>query len=165
LFHESGTLAVDEEPQRLAALVGDLDEPVLICGHSHIAWQQEANRRLVVNPGSVGAPINGDPRAQYALLTWEADHWQADLRSVSYDVLQIRRAFEHTGLLEEGGSFARACLLGIETGLNVPGDLLLHVRREAGVQDDGAGQVLPDEVWGRAAATFAWHKYRPWSAA
>jgi predicted phosphodiesterase len=45
-----------------------VSENVLICGHSHIPWQYESVGRLALNPGSVGAPVDGDIRAHYMLL-------------------------------------------------------------------------------------------------
>lgn len=148
------------DPQPLARLVAGVDEPLLICGHSHIAWQQQAGRCLVVNPGSVGAPINGDWLGQYALLTWEGGGWQVALRAVAYDRAQMWAQAEASGFLASGGAFARACLLGSEVGRNVPGFLVDHAVRLA----DDAGYTwddMPEEVWEEAAATFDWAAFAP----
>jgi hypothetical protein len=132
------------------------DEPVLICGHSHIAWSQELDVRLAVNPGSVGIPINGDRRAQYALLTWDGGRWKAEHRAIDYDRDRIRTAYVESGILALEGAFARAQLRAIETGQNVPGWLVSHCRRhatEAGIPRSGA---IPDAVWDQAVAAFDW---------
>lgn len=158
LFRRAGIRRRD--PQPLARLVADVAEPLLVCGHSHIAWQQQAGDCLVVNPGSVGAPINGDWRAQYALLTWCRGRWQAELRAVAYDRAQMWAGADESGFLALGGAFARACLVGSETGLNVPGFLVDHSMRLAA----GAGYTwndMPEEVWERAAATFDWAAFSP----
>jgi len=42
--------------------------PVLVCGHSHIPFARRVGGTLVVNCGSVGRPVDGDPRACLALL-------------------------------------------------------------------------------------------------
>jgi predicted phosphodiesterase len=42
------------------------------------------DRRLILNPGSVGQPRDGDPRASYALLDMDAMTWS--FRRVSYPV-------------------------------------------------------------------------------
>lgn len=134
-------------------------EPLFICGHTHIGWILRQNGRLALNPGSTGAPINGDWRAHYALLNWDGTHWQAELRVVPYDLALARRAYETTGLLDEGGAFVRACLLNSETGLNVAWFFIYHVMtlaREAGVSiEDG----FPDEVWFEAERSFDWKYY------
>lgn len=133
-----------------------MDEPVLICGHSHIAWNYERNGRLVLNPGSIGGPINGDWRAQYAWLTWRDGCWQAEQRFIEYDIARERAAYIESGLLEEGGGMARALLLNAETGRNIARGLLKHAYRltaDAGFPDH---DVVPDAIWDRAVATFDW---------
>ncbi len=49
-------------------LGGALPPPVLVCGHSHIPFVRRVGGTLVVNCGSVGRPVDGDPRACLALL-------------------------------------------------------------------------------------------------
>lgn len=46
-------------------------------------------RRLIINPGSVGQPRDGDPRAAYALLDSEKMSWEA--RRVHYDIEETQR--------------------------------------------------------------------------
>jgi hypothetical protein len=67
---------------------------------------------------------------------------------------------EESGFLASGGAFARACLLGNQAGLNVPGALVAHSIRLAA----GAGHTwndMPEEVWEQAVATFDWAAYAP----
>lgn len=65
-------------------------------GHIHIAYEREFGNKLLVNPGSVGLPFDGDQRASYATLTVEGDRWRAALRRVPYDtaaaVAELRRS-------------------------------------------------------------------------
>jgi len=69
----------------------------LFCGHTHLPMKKEINRTLVVNPGSVGLPSDGDPRAAYAV--WEDG--QVTLRRVTYDIEETIRAFAGLGLTPE----------------------------------------------------------------
>jgi len=112
-FRKAGLLPPGRDPVKLDQALVQVKESGLVCGHSHIPWKQEQHGRLVLNPGSVGAPINGDVRAQYALLTWGDGRWQAEHRAIAYDLDLVRAAFSESGLLEEGGAFARAWLLVI----------------------------------------------------
>jgi putative phosphoesterase len=134
-----------------------VQEPVLICGHSHISWHTRRDGRLVLNPGSIGGPINGDPRAQYALLTWRDKRWRAEQRFVEYDSARERAAYIESGLLDEGGGMAHAFLLNAETGCNIARGLLSRAYRlaaDAGFPDCA---VVPDDIWDRAIATFDWN--------
>jgi len=62
-----------EKSQEARLLLPNLDEPINLEG-----------RRLILNPGSVGQPRDGDPRASYGILDTEAQTWQA--RRVPYPV-------------------------------------------------------------------------------
>lgn len=55
-----------------------------------------ARRRWLVNPGSVGQPRDGDPRAAYAL--WRPATGELQTRRVPYDVEETARAVERAGL-------------------------------------------------------------------
>jgi predicted phosphodiesterase len=60
---------VDSRPQRWAEVFAGVDEQVrtVVCGHTHMPFVRLADRRLVVNPGSVGMPYGG-AGAHWALL-------------------------------------------------------------------------------------------------
>jgi predicted phosphodiesterase len=152
-------LPPDRAPLSLDAVLAQIAEPVLACGHTHIPWQQEQVRGLVFNPGAVCGPLNGDTRAQYALLTWQDHHWSVEHRAIPYDLDWIRTAFRASGLLTEGGALARAFLLSIETGQNVGTYLLAHAHRLAAEAGCEGCDVVPDAIWEQAAATFEWEAY------
>jgi diadenosine tetraphosphatase ApaH/serine/threonine PP2A family protein phosphatase len=54
--------------------------------------------RALLNPGSVGQPRDGDPRAAYLLLDLQAR--RATYRRVEYDVKQTQREMRDAGLPE-----------------------------------------------------------------
>lgn len=70
----------------------------LALGHTHVQGARSVDDRLVVNPGSVGQPRDGDPDAAYAVL--DADAREVDLRRVGYDVDRVAAAVEREGLPE-----------------------------------------------------------------
>jgi len=143
----------------LSAVWQGVEESVFICGHTHIGWVEEKDGRLALNPGSVGAPINGDWRAQYALLHWNGVEWKPELRAVPYDLDALRRAYESTGFRQAGGAFARAFLLTDETGLNVAWFLVVHVMQLAEDMNVDISDGFPDELWSEAVRTFDWQSY------
>lgn len=51
-------------------------------GHTHQQFQINLGATTVVNPGSVGQPRDGDPRASYAIL----ENGNVELKRVEYDV-------------------------------------------------------------------------------
>jgi len=52
--------------------------------------------RVIINPGSVGQPRDGDSRASYAIL--DLERFTVEFRRVSYDLAQVRRRFDSRGL-------------------------------------------------------------------
>ncbi|HEY7719019.1 MAG TPA: metallophosphoesterase family protein [Pedococcus sp.] len=60
---------VDTRLERWAEVFADLPESVrtVVCGHTHMPFARLVDRRLVVNPGSVGMPY-GRPGGAWALL-------------------------------------------------------------------------------------------------
>jgi diadenosine tetraphosphatase ApaH/serine/threonine PP2A family protein phosphatase len=63
-------------------LLAGVTAPVLVFGHSHLQFQRRTDGRLLVNPGSVGMPLDGDRRAAYAL--WHGGD-ELEPRRVEYD--------------------------------------------------------------------------------
>jgi putative phosphoesterase len=64
------------------AMLSEAEQQVIVFGHSHLQFRREAHGRLLVNPGSVGIPFDGDRRAAYAL--WRGNN-EFELRRVEYD--------------------------------------------------------------------------------
>jgi predicted phosphodiesterase len=55
----------------LEAKVGGVRPDVLVCGHTHIPFVKRIDGVLIVNCGSAGHPVDGDPRPAYALVRTE----------------------------------------------------------------------------------------------
>ncbi|MEZ6066462.1 MAG: metallophosphoesterase family protein [Planctomycetaceae bacterium] len=64
--------------ERLRGVEADL----VLVGHTHQQFEIEVDGCRVVNPGSVGQPRDGDPRAAYAIL----EDGQITMKRVEYDV-------------------------------------------------------------------------------
>ncbi len=83
------------------------EEDVLVLGHTHVQHHERYDEGIVMNPGSVGQPRDGDPRAAYAVIDLEG--WSVTDHRVSYDIERVQEAVERAGLpgrigsrLEEG---------------------------------------------------------------
>jgi predicted phosphodiesterase len=74
---------VDSAMSRWSEVLSTLDETVstVVCGHTHMPFVRLADRRLVVNPGSVGMPYGG-AGAHWALL----DRGGVTLRRAEFDL-------------------------------------------------------------------------------
>jgi predicted phosphodiesterase len=76
------SFAPDAQPDEERLLAGEKQRAILF-GHSHKQFNRAGpSETLLVNPGSVGAPLDGDPRAAWALYA----QGEIALRRTAYDV-------------------------------------------------------------------------------
>ena len=72
-----------EDDERDAELLDGVDARRVLFGHTHLPFARtSAGGVELVNPGSVGMPFDGDPRAAYALLDGDG---RLSHRRVEYD--------------------------------------------------------------------------------
>ncbi len=96
----------------------DASTPIALVGHTHVPVRYSrtvaggvrmappvygepislAGSRTIVNPGSVGQPRDGDPRAAYALLDTETLTWE--YRRVAYPIGETQQRMREHGLPE-----------------------------------------------------------------
>jgi diadenosine tetraphosphatase ApaH/serine/threonine PP2A family protein phosphatase len=120
LYHASGRDPIWEYVLSDEAALATLEiaaSPLVLVGHSHVALRvvQSSGEldgglaaagteveldgvRALLNPGSVGQPRDGDPRAAYLLLDLDAN--QASFRRVDYDIERTQREIRDAGLPE-----------------------------------------------------------------
>ncbi|MDB2236726.1 metallophosphoesterase family protein [Halorubrum ezzemoulense] len=77
--------------------MGEYDGIVL--GHTHVQGVRKVAGGFVCNPGSVGQPRDGDPRAGYAVLDTTADGADAvETHRVEYDIDSVAEAVREADL-------------------------------------------------------------------
>lgn len=89
-------LAGDADEADWRAAVGELAEREawLFVGHTHRPFVRRVGRLTVVNPGSLGMPVDGDPRGCYAL--W--NDGEVTLKRLRYDVERAVNRLRDSGL-------------------------------------------------------------------
>lgn len=86
-------------PHEFPALAPYLDDcEAILLGHTHVQHAERVDEGLVCNPGSVGQPRDGDPRAGYAIL--DTGTMTVALHRVAYDVEAVQEAIREAGLPE-----------------------------------------------------------------
>ena len=110
-FGDDQYLLVHSHPDQLGKYVYPREFPELrryideyagiVIGHTHIQHEAEVDDRLILNPGSVGQPRDGDPRAAYAVLDTETN--EADIRRAKYDIERVYDEIVAAGLPERTG--------------------------------------------------------------
>jgi predicted phosphodiesterase len=82
-----------------AAAMAGLPATRCCVGHTHVpATFRAGDGKVMINPGSVGQPRDGDPRASYALL--DVDRATAAFHRVEYDIGETQRRMRDRKLPE-----------------------------------------------------------------
>jgi putative phosphoesterase len=88
LVHATPRDPLDEyllkDPAVWARRLQNVDADIVCVGHTHMQFNLEVNGTLVLNPGSVGLPRDGDPRAAFAVI----EDGRVELRRTAYEVEQ-----------------------------------------------------------------------------
>jgi predicted phosphodiesterase len=87
----------------ITAMLRDIEPETVIVGHTHLQMQRQSGRWQIVNPGSVGNPLNGIPGAYYMLLEGSEAGWTPVFRRVEYDRTPVYDAYERLGFVEKHG--------------------------------------------------------------
>jgi diadenosine tetraphosphatase ApaH/serine/threonine PP2A family protein phosphatase len=113
VLYVHGSPLVDDDsfaPQAQAGeerLLAGVRDRTIVFGHSHQQFRRAGpNGTDLVNPGSVGMPLDGDVRAAWA--TWDGDF---AFRRTEYDVERAAEAFR-----KMGGDFGEFAARRIERG-------------------------------------------------
>ena len=91
-------VTLDTPEPRLSELLKSCGADLLVIGHSHVQFLRDCSGGRVLNPGSVGRPGDGDPRAAYAIM--DANTGEVQLIRIGYDVDAAVEAIRSEGLPE-----------------------------------------------------------------
>jgi putative phosphoesterase len=91
------------EPEIWAKRLLDCEADIVCVGHSHMQFNLRAGSTVVVNPGSVGNPRDGDPRAAYAIIEGN----KIELKRVEYPVEETISRLDATDLPEKAKEMLR----------------------------------------------------------
>ncbi|HMK47468.1 MAG TPA: metallophosphoesterase family protein [Methanocella sp.] len=86
----------ENDDERLCHIFDPFDSHVIVFGHTHIPMSRVCGKKTILNPGSVGQPRDGDPRASYGI--WDTEISQFTLRRVSYDIKKVQDRISEAGL-------------------------------------------------------------------
>ena len=102
------SFAVEPQPGEERMLAG-VHGRTIVFGHSHLQFRRPGpNDTELLNPGSVGMPLDGDRRGAYAL---RRDDGEFEFRRVEYDVERVAAAWR-----KRGGPFGELAARRIELG-------------------------------------------------
>ncbi len=90
----------EEAKMRAAQLIAESDCNLLVLGHTHKPYTVEHGDALLLNPGSVGQPRDGDPRACYAIVEIAEGRINPHIHRVKYEIERTQEKMRRLGLPE-----------------------------------------------------------------
>lgn len=104
--------AASASDAELSPILEGIESDVLVCGHIHTPYARRLGARWVINAGSVGQPVDGDPRASYAVLEANGGSLSVQIRRVAYDVEATVRAATSAGDFPYPEEYVEAIRMG-----------------------------------------------------
>lgn len=93
----SSMLTPDLPDDALRRQVSRVKADFILVAHTHLPMVRGIGSRVVVNPGSLGLPLDGSPEASYAVI----DNGSVEIRRIPYDVERTIAALHETSLPPE----------------------------------------------------------------
>ncbi len=111
-------LTPDLSDEELKKEVEGVRADIVLLGHTHLPMSRGVWTKVILNPGSVGQPLDGNPRASYAVIK----DGVAEIRRVAYDSEVTVAGIREMGLVDD---VTRALITILLTGKPLggsPGD-------------------------------------------
>jgi putative phosphoesterase len=110
LVHATPRDPMDEylanEPEVWRSRLEGIEADFICVGHTHLQFHLDLGKCQVINPGSVGQPRDGDPRAAYAII----EDGRVELKRVAYDIEAAVRALRDAELPPDAAALAETIL-------------------------------------------------------
>lgn len=149
-FDISEQLYEEKYPERVEKALKEIEESVLICGHTHWSWSKRVFNKLILNPGSVGVPFNKRSCAEYAVLTWSDNQWSASHHQVEFNIEELEQMFFESGLYQECRAWSRVTLESIKQGKDIAADFINHAYELARKNGFDNSKLIPNHIWDKA---------------
>jgi len=85
---------LSDDPDAWNERLQNIKADFVCVGHTHIPCHLQLEDKQLLNPGSVGQPRDGDPRASYAII----EDGEVQIRRVEYDIDATIRQMRETGI-------------------------------------------------------------------
>ena len=83
----------------LEEITKNIDEQVVVCGHTNVPFCIRVKSKVIINAGSVGYPLDMNPRACYAMMEIKQGNLiSLELVRVAYDISRTIKLAKENGL-------------------------------------------------------------------
>ena len=100
----------------------NINEKILLCGHTHIQWHKKYKGKIILNPGSVGAGISVKKMAQYSIIEIIKNEIKIEHKNIEYDFEKFKLHNNN----DDGWN--KIGIKSIEDGIDYPQKLLKELK-------------------------------------
>lgn len=125
-----------------------------VFGHTHKPLYYKREKKYIINPGSVGLPLHGNPNVQYCIIEIINTIIEVYFRECSYDVKKYQQAFLDKGKKDDCNYWSIAVMTTCQTGHNYCLDFLLYAKDYSKQILGKETPLVPDEIWEIAGKNF-----------
>ena len=84
-----------ENSEEAKEVMSELDEDILVCGHTHIPYVKYYGEKLLINAGSVGKPKTNNPKANYVIIEINNEDNLSNGKSlIEVEIIEVNYDFE-----------------------------------------------------------------------
>ena len=99
----------------IEAMLSGIEETTVITGHTHLAMERRVGHWHILNPGTVGQPIDGVSSASYMVLAGDEGGWQPTFRRVPFNPEPLLQECERQGYTDECGVIGQLVMEDFQT--------------------------------------------------
>ncbi len=85
-----------DTPKKEFSDFSELNQDIVLLGHTHLPMYRRIDGKRFINPGSLGQPRDGDPRASYAVL----ENGEVEFKRKEYDIGKVKKRLDEKHFLE-----------------------------------------------------------------
>ncbi|OCL26872.1 YfcE family phosphodiesterase [Orenia metallireducens] len=90
-----------EDSEAVKEVAEEIEEDILVCGHTHLPYHRIIKGKHMMNVGSIGKPKHGNPNAIYTIIEVIDGKVKTEFIEVIYPVAKLTAALKETDLAEE----------------------------------------------------------------
>lgn len=132
-------------------IMEECEQKYILCGHSHKQGAMEHAGKRVLNPGSVGVPLDSGGRTEFMILHQNAGEWEYEFVCLDYDRERVIQELKESGLEDKAPYWCQVTKQVLRTGetshASVLGKAMKLCNEETG---DSKWYDIPDKYWEQA---------------
>ena len=136
-------------------IMKNLDVDLLVSGHVHFQEEKMYDHKKILHPGAVGISWYYNGNTQYMILHGSEQGWEAEFFQLEYDVEEMVKEFETSGLNEKAPYWSKINIHTLRTGSD-KNLACLNLATKLCEREDGSvtWPNIPEKYWQQAVREF-----------